>query len=61
MTAVASALTDAQVAVYPVDARGMETQALFDPESRGKTNPFFGRSYVEPREQRSLLESGIHE
>ncbi len=40
MTAVASALTDAQVAVYPVDARGMETQALFDPESRGKTNPF---------------------
>jgi VWFA-related protein len=40
MTAVASALTDAQVAVYPVDARGMETQALFDPSSRGKTNPF---------------------
>ena len=40
MTAVASALTDAQVAVYPVDARGMETQALFDPQSRGKTNPF---------------------
>ena len=40
MTAVASALTDAQIAVYPVDARGMETQALFDPSSRGKTNPF---------------------
>ena len=40
MTGVASALTDAQVAVYPVDARGMETQALFDPESRGKLNPF---------------------
>ncbi len=40
MTAVASALTDAQVSVYPVDARGMETQALFDPQSRGKTNPF---------------------
>ena len=40
MTAVASAMTDAQVAVYPVDARGMETQALFDPESRGKLNPF---------------------
>jgi VWFA-related protein len=40
MTAVASALTDAQIAVYPVDPRGMETQALFDPESRGKTNPF---------------------
>jgi VWFA-related protein len=40
MTAVASALTDAQIAVYPVDPRGMETQALFDPESRGKSNPF---------------------
>jgi len=40
MTAVASALTDAQIAVYPVDPRGMETQALFDPETRGKTNPF---------------------
>jgi len=40
MTAVASALTDAQVAVYPVDPRGMETQALFDPESRGRLNPF---------------------
>ena len=40
MTAVASALTDAQIAVYPVDPRGMETQELFDPESRGKTNPF---------------------
>src|SRR5260370_10113001 len=26
MTAVANALTDAQVPVYPVDARGMETQ-----------------------------------
>jgi hypothetical protein len=37
---VASALTDAQIAVYPVDPRGMETQALFDPESRGKPNPF---------------------
>jgi VWFA-related protein len=40
MTAVASALTDAQIAVYPVDPRGMETQALFDPESRGRLNPF---------------------
>jgi len=40
MTAVASALTDAQIAVYPVDPRGMETQALFAPESRGKPNPF---------------------
>jgi len=40
MTAVASALTDAQIAVYPVDPGGMETQALFDPESRGKPNPF---------------------
>lgn len=40
MNAVASALTDAQIAVYPVDPRGMETQALFDPESRGKLNPF---------------------
>jgi VWFA-related protein len=40
MTAVASALTDAQIAVYPVDPRGMETQALFDPQSRGKANPF---------------------
>src|SRR5262249_35418567 len=32
MAAVASALTDAQVAVYPIDPRGMQTQALFDPE-----------------------------
>jgi VWFA-related protein len=40
MTAAASALTDAQIAVYPIDPRGMETQALFKPESRGKPNPF---------------------
>jgi VWFA-related protein len=40
MTAVASALTDAQIAVYPVDPRGMQTQAFFDAQSRGKANPF---------------------
>jgi VWFA-related protein len=40
MASVANALTDAQVSVYPIDPRGMETQALFDPESRGKLNPF---------------------
>lgn len=40
MAAVASALTDAQVAVYPIDPRGIQTQALFDPESTGKMNPF---------------------
>ena len=40
MSAVASALTDAQIAVYPVDPRGMQTQALFDAQSRGKANPF---------------------
>ena len=39
MAAVASALTDAQVAVYPIDPRGIQTQALFDPESTGKMNP----------------------
>jgi len=48
----------AQIAVYPVDPRGMETQALFDPESRGKAESFFGGSYVEPREQRALLKPG---
>lgn len=40
LSAVASALTDAQIAVYPVDPRGMDTQALFDPSTRGKQNPF---------------------
>jgi VWFA-related protein len=40
MSDVASALTDAQIAVYPVDPRGMQTQALFDAQSRGKANPF---------------------
>lgn len=40
MNAAASALTDAQIAVYPVDPRGLETQALFDPQSKGKANPF---------------------
>jgi VWFA-related protein len=40
MSAVASALTDAQIAVYPVDPRGMQTSALFDAQSRGKANPF---------------------
>ena len=40
MSAVASALTDAQIAVYPVDPRGMQTQALFEAQSRGKANPF---------------------
>lgn len=38
--AVASALTDAQISIYPVDPRGMETQALFDPQSEGRLNPF---------------------
>lgn len=38
--AVASALTDAQIAMYPVDPRGIETQALFDPQSQGRLNPF---------------------
>jgi VWFA-related protein len=40
LTAVASSLTDAQIAVYPVDPRGMDTQQVFNPESRGKMNPF---------------------
>jgi len=40
LTAVASALTDAQIAVYPVDPRGMDAQQLFDPQSRGKMNPY---------------------
>jgi len=40
LTAVASSLTDAQIAVYPVDPRGMDTQQLFDPQTRGKSNPF---------------------
>jgi VWFA-related protein len=40
LTAAASALTDAQIAVYPVDPRGMDTQQVFDPESRAKMNPF---------------------
>ncbi|HKW35544.1 MAG TPA: VWA domain-containing protein [Candidatus Acidoferrum sp.] len=40
LAAVASALTDAQIAMYPVDPRGIETQALFDPQSQGKANPF---------------------
>lgn len=38
--AVASALTDAQIAMYPIDPRGIETQALFDPQSQGRLNPF---------------------
>ena len=40
LAAVASALTDAQIAMYPVDPRGIETQELFDPQSQGKLNPF---------------------
>jgi VWFA-related protein len=40
LSAVASALTDAQIAVYPVDPRGMDTEALYDPATRGKSNPF---------------------
>jgi len=40
LSAVASALTDAQIAVYPVDPRGMDAQAWFDPSTRGKSNPF---------------------
>lgn len=38
--AVASALTEAQISMYPVDPHGMETQALFDPQSEGRLNPF---------------------
>jgi VWFA-related protein len=40
LSAVASSLTDAQIAVYPVDPRGMDTEQLFDPATRGKSNPF---------------------
>ena len=40
MAAAASALTDAQIAVYPIDPRGLQTQALYSPETQGKTNPF---------------------
>ena len=40
LAAVASGLTDAQIAIYPVDPRGIETQALFDPQSEGRPNPF---------------------
>ena len=40
LTSAVGALTDAQVAVYPVDPRGMDTQQLFDADSRGAGNPF---------------------
>lgn len=40
LTSAVGALTDAQVAVYPVDPRGMDTQQLFDADSRGMGNPF---------------------
>lgn len=40
LAAVANALMNAQIAVYPIDPRGMDTQELFDPSSRGKPNPF---------------------
>ena len=41
ISAVASALTDAQIAVYPVDPRGIETEQQFAATSAGRTsNPF---------------------
>ena len=40
LTSAVGALTDAQVAVYPVDPRGMDAQHLFDADSHGAENPF---------------------
>jgi|SRR5690242_2841341 len=40
LTSAVAALTDAQVAVYPVDPRGMDAQHLFDADSHGAENPF---------------------
>jgi len=41
ISAVASALTDAQIAVYPVDPRGIETEQQFAANSAGRvSNPF---------------------
>ena len=41
LSGVASALTDAQIAVYPVDPAGIETEQQFNAATRGRTdNPF---------------------
>ncbi len=62
MSAAASALTDAQIAVYPVDPRGLETQALFDPQSKGKTNPFSeGATLNRESNQRFLTEDSMQD
>jgi VWFA-related protein len=43
----ADALTDAQVAIYPIDARGLTTSSLFDASNSGRDK--FGRSRTGPR------------
>jgi VWFA-related protein len=43
----ADALTDAQVAIYPIDARGLATSSLFDASNSGRDK--FGRVRTGPR------------
>jgi VWFA-related protein len=47
IAAAADALTDAQVAIYPIDARGLTTSSLFDASNSGRDK--FGRSRTGPR------------
>jgi VWFA-related protein len=47
IAAAADALTDAQVAIYPIDARGLTTSSLFDASNSGRDK--FGRARTGPR------------
>jgi VWFA-related protein len=46
IAAAADALIDAQIAIYPVDARGLATSSLFDASNSGRDR--FGRSMARP-------------
>ena len=50
LSGVASALTDAQIALYPVDPRGIETQAQFDPNARSRISSPFSEGAMLNRE-----------
>jgi VWFA-related protein len=59
----ADALTDAQIAIYPIDARGLVTSSLFDASNSGRDK--FGRARTGPRmgaaiQQESAALQAVH-
>ena len=55
IAAAADSLMDAQIAMYPIDARGLEPSSMFDSSNNGRDR--FGRSMSRPGRMASALSS----